>query len=207
MRKRLHDKKAGIAILISLIIISLAEVVLRSVIWKEAMFDLSNAGEPVITALLSLLLIAFALKGKDRAFYILCGVWLGFFVMNQLYGLPGMVADTVERFAAGSLNTAMCNLIHTISIIGIVLIGILLVEYMNDGSIYNKAFNIFCAVTALLLLLLALHNGVYDVLILGRTEVILGSLHNLSRMTMVFLFTFFAYDSAKAQLEQTKISK
>ena len=35
MKKRLHDKKAGIAILISLIVISLAEVVLRSVILKE----------------------------------------------------------------------------------------------------------------------------------------------------------------------------
>jgi hypothetical protein len=89
----------------------------------------------------------------------------------------------------------------------IVVIGALLIEYMNDGSIYNKAFNIFCAITAVLLLLLALHNIVYDALILGRTEVILGSLHNLSRITMVFLFTFFAYDSAKAQLKKTNLTK
>jgi hypothetical protein len=207
MKKRLHDKKAGIAILISLIIISLAEVILRSVILKEAMFNLANAGEPIITAAISLLLLTFALKGKDRVFYILCGIWLGFFVLNQLYGLPGMIADTIERFGAGSLNTAMCNLIHVLSMICIVVIGALLVEYMNDGSIYNKAFNILCAITLVLLLLLALHNGVYDALVLGRTEVILASIHNLSRMAMIFLFTFFAYDSAKAQLQKTDLSK
>jgi hypothetical protein len=48
---------------------------------------------------------------------------------------------------------------------------------------------------------------VYDALILGRTEVILASLHNLSRIIMIFLFTFFAYDSAKAQLKQTDLTK
>jgi hypothetical protein len=185
----------------------LAEVVLRSVILKEGMFNLSNAGEPIITAAISLLLLTFALKGKDRVFYILCGIWLGFFMMNQLYGLPGMIADTIEGFSAGSSNTAMCNLIHALSMICIVVIGALLIEYMNDGSIYNKAFNILCAITAVLLLLLALHNIVYDAWILGRTEVILGSLHNLSRITMVFLFTFFAYDSAKAQLKKTNLTK
>jgi hypothetical protein len=170
------------------------------------MINLANAGEPIITAAISLLLLTFALKGKDRVFYILCGIWLGFFVLNQLYGLPGIIADTIERFGAGSLNTAMCNLIHALSIICIVFIGALLVEYMNDGSIYNKAFNILCAITVVLLSL-ALHNGVYDALILGRTEVFLAFLHNLSRVTMIFLFTFFAYDSAKAQLKKTNLTK
>ena len=207
MKKRLHDKKAGVAILVVLIIISFAEVVLRSVILKETMFTLSNAGEPIITAALSLLLLIFALKGKDRVFHILCGVWLGFFVMNQLYSLPGMIADTIKCFNTGSINTAMCNLTHVLSIIGIVAIGVLLVEYMNDGSIYNKAFNILCAFTAVMLLLLALHNCVYDALVLGRTEVILGSLHNLSRITMIFLFVFFAYDSAKNQLKKANLEK
>ena len=50
MKKRLHDKKAGIVILLSLIIISIAEVTLRGVLFKESMFNLSNAGEPFITA-------------------------------------------------------------------------------------------------------------------------------------------------------------
>jgi hypothetical protein len=58
-----------------------------------------------------------------------------------------------------------------------------------------------------MLLLLALHNCVYDALVLGRTEVILGSLHNLSRITMIFLFVFFAYDSAKNQLKKANLEK
>ena len=207
MKNRPRDKKAGIIILAALIIISLAEVVLRSVILKEAMFNIANAGEPIITAVLSVLLLIFALKGKERVFYILCGMWLGYFVINQLYGLPVMIADTIERYNAGSLHTATCNLVHALSMIGIVAIGALVLEYMNDGSIYNKAFNILCVITVVLLLLLAIDNIVYDVLTLGRTEVILGSLHNLSRVAMVFLFVFFAYDSAKMQLEKTNLSK
>ena len=207
MKKRLHDKEAGIAILLSLIIISITEVVLRGVLFKEAMFDLSNAGEPFITALCSLLLIFFAMKGKDRIFYIICGIWLGYFVMTQLYNFPRLIADTIESFNAGSFNTAMCNLIHALSLICIVAIGALLVEYMNDGSIYNKAFNILCATTVVLLLLLALHNSVYDIWIMGHTEVILATLHNLSRVSMVFLFTFFAYDSAKRQLNRENPTK
>ena len=46
MKKRLYGKKAGIAILVALIIISLAEVILRSVILKVGMINLANAGEP-----------------------------------------------------------------------------------------------------------------------------------------------------------------
>ena len=207
MKNRLHDKKAGIAILVALIIISLVEVILRATVFSDIASTIANYGEALINAAFSVLLLFLALKGKDRVFYILCGIWLGFFVLNQLYGLPGMIAETVERFTAGSFNTAMCNLIHALSIICIVVIGALLIEYMNDGSIYNKAFNILCASTVVLLLLLSLHNLVYDALTLGRAEVILASLHNLSRITMVFLMACFAYDSAKLQLEKTKLSK
>ena len=80
-------------------------------------------------------------------------------------------------------------------------------NFFEKFSFYSKAFNILCAIAAVLLLLLALHNGVYDVLVLGRTEVFLASLHNLSRITMVFLFAFFAYDSAKLQLKKTNLTK
>lgn len=207
MKNRLHDKNAGIAILVALFIISLAEVVLRPLILKEAVFNLSNAGEPIITAVLSLLLLTYAFKGKERVFYILCGAWFGYFVINQLYNLPELIVEIVKHFNDGSFNTTMCNSIHTLSIICIVVIGALLVEYLNDGSIYNKAFNIFSVISVVLLLFLAIYNIVYDVLSLGHTEVILASLHNLSRMTMVFLFTFFAYNSAKAQLKKTDLTK
>ena len=45
MKKRLHDKKAGIAILLSLIILSLAELIFRTLVIKEAVLTTANLGE------------------------------------------------------------------------------------------------------------------------------------------------------------------
>ena len=205
MKKRLYGKKAGIVILLSLIMISIAEVTLRGVFFKESMFNLSNAGEPFITAIFSLLLICFALKGKDRVFYILCGVWLGCFVLNQMYNLPGMVATLVFCATTANIFGIIAAVAHLLSIICIVVIGALLVEYMNDGTIYNKAFNCFCLITVILQAFLLLHT-LHSTFNYGNTEVIIAALHELSRLTMVFLFTFFAYDSAKHQLKKTKLS-
>ena len=206
MKKRLHDKKAGIVILLSIIIISIAEVTLRGVLFKESMFNLSNAGEPFITAVFSLLLVIFALKGKDRIFYILCGVWLGFFVLNQMYNLPGMVATLVNCITTVNIFGIIAAVAHILSIICIVIIGALLVEYLNDGTIYNKAFNCFCVITVILQAFLLLHT-LHSTFNYGNTEVIIAALHELSRLTMVFLFTFFAYDSAKAQSKKTDLTK
>jgi hypothetical protein len=206
MKKRLHDKKAGIAILAALIIISIAEVVLRGVFFRETMFDLSNAGEPFITALFSLMLIIFALKGKDRVFYILCGAWIGCFVLNQLLDLPSMVATLVRCITTANIFGIIAAIAHLLSIFSIVSIGALLVEYMNDGTIYNKAFNILCVVTVVLQAFLLLHT-LHSTFNYGNTYVILAALHELSRLILVFLFAFFAYDSAKLQLKQANLTK
>ena len=93
MKKRLHDKKAGIAILIVLFIISLADVILRSITFGNMVATSANHGEVFMTAVFSLLLIFFAIKGKDRIFHILCGVLLGFFVLEQFMGLPYIVSS------------------------------------------------------------------------------------------------------------------
>ena len=45
MKKRLHDKKAGIAILAVLILISLAEVIFRATVIGKAVLTTSNLGE------------------------------------------------------------------------------------------------------------------------------------------------------------------
>ena len=206
MKKRLHDKKAGIAILISLIIISLAEVVLRSVILKEAMFNLSNAGEPIIAALVSLILIIFASKGKDRIFYILSGAWLGYFAFNQLFDLPEIISMFFGAIKNYDGFTDFAILFHVLSMVCIIAIGALLVEYMNDGTIYNKAFNILCTITVLTFVINIVF-GIYDIVVLNDISAVLAILNNLSRGAMVFFFTFFAYDSAKAQLKKTKLSK
>ena len=47
------------------------------------------------------------------------------------------------------------------------------------------------------------------VVVINSKEVIvlLSSVHNLYRIAMVFMFTFFAYDSAKHQLKKANLSK
>ena len=99
---------------------------------------------------------------------------------------------------------------HTIaqihSSIGIIAIGGLLVEYMCDGTICNRLFNILCVVTIVMILCNAI-IPMYGAIVDGLTEAWLGTFHDLYRLVMVFLFTFFAYDSAKAQLKKTDLTK
>ena len=93
-----------------------------------------------------------------------------------------------------------------IVMICIIIIGALLVEYMNDGTIYNKAFNVFC-IAAILMLSVSTIIDIYSSIISGDAHIIISALDAISSITMVFLFTFFAYDSAKAQLKKTNLSK
>ena len=206
MKNRLHDKKAGIFILVAIFIISVVDVILRATVFSEMASTASNYGEALITAVFSVVLLTFGLKGKDRIFYILCGVWIAYFVMNQIFGIPGLIADVVFCYNLGVYTGVAGNIIHILSIICIVIMGALLVEYMNDGTIYNKAFNFFCILTILLLVVLIIISQ-YDAWVLGYKFPILGSLHELSRIAMVFFFTTFAYDSAKKQLNKVDFSK
>ena len=41
----------------------------------------------------------------------------------------------------------------------------------------------------------------------GKIMTLLDTFNSLYRLTMVFLFTFFAYDSAKAQLKKADLTK
>lgn len=206
MKNRFHGKKAGIAILTVIIIISLAEVILRGVILRESMFDISNAGEPIMTALFALMLIIFTNKGKDRIFYIVCGAWLGYFVLKQLFGIPEMISTFFAAMENTEGFTDFAILIHVLSMISIVAIGGLLVRYMNDGTICNKVYNVLC-ITTILMLVINVVFAVYDIVVLKDISAVLAILNNLSRGAMVFLFTFFAYDSAKMQLEKATLRK
>ena len=207
LKNRPHGKKMGTIILVALIVISLAEIIFRAVALREVSFTTSNFGEQLAALALSVTILILAAKGKDRACYICYGAWIGYFVLDQLFELPGFLSTLLATATVTKPIGMVVGILYVVSMIGIIAIGVLLVEYMTDGTIYNKAFNILCVITAVLLLLLALHNIVYDAWALGRTEVILASLHNLSRMTMVFLFTFFAYDAAKAQLKKTDLTQ
>ena len=217
MKNRLHDKKAGIAILVSLIIISVAEVIYRVIVANGIAFATSNFGEQLTVIIFALMILIFTAKGKDRVCYILYGAWIAYFVMDQAFELPGVVGDLVMNISApGVANSIVLRLISMISIIAL---SALLVEYMNDGSIYNRAFNILTVITILLHVVTIVlgtcgiifgkaseaPNGM-DLTLLQQ-QVVLVIFNNLYRIAMVFLFTFFAYDSAKKQLNKVDFSK
>ena len=207
MKKRLHDKKAGIVILAVLFILSVADVILRTTVFSNVASTASNYGEVLITAVFSLLLMILALKGKDRAFYILCGAWLAYFVLEQLFYVPFMISSfDLAASTFGTLKPMLALLCRLLGMVCIMCIGGLLVEYMIDGTIYNKAFNVFCIVAVLTFAA----STCIDIVASFSAEVnfmILSALNSLSNIIMIFLFTFFAYDSAKAQLEKTNLSK
>ena len=214
MQKRLHDKKAGIAILISLIIISLADIIFRAVAMGEAVLTTANLGEQLAVIALAVTILILTAKGKDRACYICYGAWAAYFILDHLFELPGMVATLISNISKPV--TSLSIGIHVLTMVFIVAIGILLVEYMSDGTICNRAFNALCITTVALLalgvllpiyqLVFASVEGVQNA-IMKQQQTVLVIFNTIYRIAMVFLFTFFAYDSAKAQLKKTNLTK
>ena len=208
MKKRLHGKKAGIAILIALIIISLAEVIFRAaVLGMEAILTTANLGEQIAVIVFAAAILIFTAKGKDRVCYICYGAWASYFILDQLFELPG----TISNLLANNLDpiATLSLVLRVLTMVCIVIIGVLLVEYMSDGTIYNRAFNTVCLITILLLVgdmiisISGLFNAPTEMLKMHTTLVLFN---NMYRIAMVFLFTFFAYDSAKAQLKKVDFS-
>ena len=217
MKNRLHDKKAGIFILVSLIIISVAEIIFRAVIGDGIAFTTANFGEQLTVIIFALLILIFSAKGKDRVCYLLYGAWIAYFVMDQAFELPGMVGDLVINFTLTRMTISIG--LRIVSMLCIIALSALLVEYMNDGSIYNRAFNTLCVIT-ILLHVVTIGMSIYSVftgvaiktpngieLDLFQKQNLLVIFNNLYRIAMVFLFTFFAYDSAKKQLLKVDFSK
>ena len=215
MKNRLHDKKAGIVILVSLIIVSVAEVIYRAVIANGIAFTTSNFGEQLTVIIFALLILIFTAKGKDRVCYILYGAWIAYFVMDQAFELPGMVGDLIINFSQPHMVISIG--LRLVSMLCIIALSALLVEYMNDGSIYNRAFNILSVIAVLLHVVIIGISSNGLILLSKTTSNIDVNLHssynmliifnNLYRIIMVFLFVFFAYDSAKKQLNKVDLSK
>ena len=208
MKNRLHDKKAGIAILVALIIISLAEIAFRIVFAQDSLLDIAsyNLGEQLTVIILASIILFFNAKGKDRICYLCYTAWIGYFVIDQMFQLPRVLIDVVS-FASGSINTSvLVPAFYLVSLISIIALGGLLIEYMNDGSICNRAFNAL-SIVAVLSILASIIVNVVVVINSKEVIVLLSSVHNLYRIAMVFMFTFFAYDSAKHQLKKANLSK
>ena len=205
MKKRLHDKKAGIVFLVALIIISLADIISRVAILGEAVYTARNLGEQLAVVVLAATILIFGAKGKDRICYICYGAWIGYFVLDQLFELPGMIVTLIKAITSNGYGISA--LIFTIiASLGFIAIGALLVEYMNDGSIYNRAFNTVCTITVLSVLAAMIIN-IIGVSTGDPASVMLIIFYNLYRLAMVFMSAFFAYDSAKAQLKKTDLTK
>ena len=209
MKKRLHDKKAGIALLISLIVIALAEIIFRAAaMGLEAVLTTSNFGEQLAVIALAATILILTAKGKDRACYICYGAWIAYFVLDQVFELPGVVVGIINQMAQPEMVTpflAMGAIVRVLGMVGIIAIGVLLVEYMIDGTIYNKAFNVLCIATVLLLAA-TIAGSIYSAVAV-HSKFALETFNSLYRIAMVFMFTFFAYDSAKHQLKKVKLSK
>ena len=213
MKKRLHDKKAGIAILISLIIISLAEIIFRAIAMGESALTTSNFGEQLAVIVLATTILILTAKGKDRACYICYGAWAGYFILDQLFELPGMVGTLMSNISNPVVTLSI--VIRMLTMVCVIAIGVLLVEYMSDGTICNRVFNALCITTIALLavsLLWAIYQLAFstiggDQMITFKKQNVLVIFNNVYRIAMVFLFTFFAYDSAKAQFKKTDLTK
>ena len=204
MKKRLHDKKAGIAILAVLIIISLVEIIFRATVIGKAALTTSNLGEQITVIALAAFIMIMTVMGKDRVCYICYGAWVGYFVLDQLFELPGIIIRAIN-FSAQTANSGFVGVIRVVVTVCIIAIGAILVEYMNDGTIHKRAFNGLCIATVLLLAV----NVVFSIIGIVAVNAMyaLDTFYGLYRIAMVFLFSFFAYDSAKMQLKKVKFSK
>ena len=217
MKKRLRDKKAGIALLTTLIVISVLEWIFRIACIGEDLVKTPNAGEPLAIAIFAILLLIFTLTGKDRMSYVCFGVWTGYFVLDQFFELPGMLANFAANVSDPIITVSI--VIRLVTMVCIVAIGALLLEYMNDGTICNRAFNALCIITILLHVVvigMSVHGMIIGMaaeapagmdITLLRKQGMLLIFNNIYRIAMVFLFTFFAYDSAKLQLKKANLSK
>lgn len=203
MKKRLHDKKAGIAILFVLIIISLVEVIFRVAVIGKAVLTTSNLGEQLTVIAFAAFIMIMTVMGKDRLCYISYGAWTGYFVLDQLFELPGVIIRVIT-YSAQTANSGLVGIVRVVISLCIIAIGAILVEYMNDGTIHKRAFNGLCIVTVLLLVV----HIVFSIIAFVTVDAMyaLDTFYGLYRITMVFLFAFFAYDSAKIQLKKTKLS-
>lgn len=207
MKKRLHDKKAGIAILSALVVISLLEIIFRLGCLREVVFTTSNFGEQLATLIFAVIILVMTAKGKDRVCYLCYGAWAVYFVLDQFFELPGFVSNMLLSATVNKPMGMAVMILYVVSMIGIIGIGVLLVEYLNDGTICNKAFNILSIITAFAIIM-PVFGDLWHIFMQGGDKILMLSVfNNLRRAIMIFLFTFFAYDSAKAQLKKVEFSK
>jgi hypothetical protein len=212
MIRKLQGQKARIAILITLIVTSLVEVLFRAIVMKEAALGIANAGEQVAIIVLAAVVLLFMAKKNDKLSYVACGALVAYFVMDQLIELPGMIGNLIANVSEPAIIISVT--IRLLTMVGIVAIAALLAEYVNDGSIYNRAFNVVFWITIVLHVasIAVSASGLFlpassaEFALLQKQNVLI-IFNEIYRIVMVVLFTSFAYDSAKRQLNRENLTK
>ena len=215
MKNRLHDKKACTITVFALLIVSLIETVVRALQPNYA-FSVTDLGEPFAIAIFAVIILIYTFMKKDRICYICYIAFISWFLLEEFLSLPGTIktladtiinADAIAAVANGSATMPIVSIvIHLLTSISIVAIGVLVLEYLTDGSIYNNAFNVFCII-AILLLLSAIVINIIGFSVAGTVEIGLLILNNFHRIIMIFMFTCFAYDIAKKQLSKVNFDE
>ena len=205
MKNGIHDKKARTPILITLILVSLAEVIYRAIAVGAAALGTANSGEQVTILVFAAIILFFTAKGNEKISYVSCGALIAYFVMDQLIGLPGMIGKLLANISNPIVAASVA--IRILTMIGVVVLAALLAEYVNDGSIYNRTFVATYWITVLLhaaaicLSVGCIISGTAPALQQDTTLVIFNDLY---RIVMVVLFVSFAYESANLQLKREK---
>ena len=218
MQKTLNATKTRIPILLALIIVSLTEVIFRIVAFGKAALETANAGEQVTIIAFAALILFFSAKGNDKVSYISCGALIAYFVMDQLFELPGIIGNLIANISEPIIAISIS--IRLLTMIGIVVMSGLLVEYVNDGSIYNRAYKATYWITIILyvasialsvsgLVIPVSSAGAFDAAEIAvlKNQNVLIIFNDAARILMVLLFTSFAYDSANRQLKREKLTK
>jgi hypothetical protein len=151
-------------------------------------------------------------KKNDRISYVACGALVAYFVMDQLIELPGMIGNLIANVSEPAIIISVT--IRLLTMVGIVAIAALLAEYVNDGSIYNRAFNVVFWITIVLHVasIAVSASGLFlpassaEFALLQKQNVLI-IFNEIYRIVMVVLFTSFAYDSAKRQLNRENLTK
>lgn len=201
MKENFNNKNTLVFMLLVLLGLSILNLVLRPVLLGKYALLLPDYGEPFVTIILSLLLLFFAFKGDDRLFYLICGGWLIYFVISQIFSLPGEIISIAGVVQLGDVTGTIAVFLSLVGRVCVIVLGGLLIAFMKRGNAHNDAFNLVSLITILVFLSCVILS-IYDMYSLGAPNYIFATLFGLTNIVMVFLFTYFVYDCAKAQLSK-----
>ena len=109
MKNRLHDKKAGIFITFILFVISLTETIIRG-LQPNYSFVATELGQTFSIAIFTALILFFTLIKKDRVCYICYAVYIGWFILEEAFSLPGTLSTLSSTISNIDIRAAA----HTI---------------------------------------------------------------------------------------------